>query len=186
MVFYAHEEGVVGGLEFRESPEWLDLLREAVGIFEHGALIAQIRAVPAQGVAREARHFVVEIVARGQHVEAAFARGLVEEVALDLAAGGAHGTAQGGLDLGDGQTLGGHFADDERKVVLSAEAFHHGAGGGRGLGDAEVYVQGRDVVALTAELEHEGQRILAAGQGHEHAVASGHEALFPDASVDLF
>ena len=46
-------------------------------------------------------------------------------------------------------------------------------------------MQGRDVIALTAEFQHEREGVLAAGKGHEHAVLSGHEALFPNASVHL-
>ena len=46
-------------------------------------------------------------------------------------------------------------------------------------------MQARDVVALSAEFQHEGEGVLSAGKGHQNAVFPGHELMFPYASVHL-
>ena len=138
-----------------------------------------------ESVAEQARHLVVQVVARGQGVETFVQGHLVEEMPLDLAAGRADGTVEALLDQRDGQALGGQFLDHELQAVPGAEALHHAAGHGRGSRDAQVDVQAGDVIALPGKLQHQGQRILAARQGHQDAFVTGEELLAFDALFHL-
>ena len=185
VVFYAHQECIVGGLEFREAPEWFDLADKAFGVFKGRPLIAEIGRVPAQGIAGESGNFIVEVMPRGQDGEPSFSRRLIEEIALDLAACRTDGTAQQGFYSGNGQTFLRHVPDDEGEAVPGAEAFHHAAGSRRGLRYAQVYMQAGDVVSLPSEFQHEGEGILASGKGHEDAVVTSHELMLAYASVHL-
>ena len=185
MVLDAHEEGVVGGLELRQAPQGLDLAGKAVLAVQARALVRKIGRVPAQGVAEQARHLVIQVVARGQCVETFVQGHLVEEMPFDLAAGRADGTVEAFLDQRDGQALGGQFLDHELQAVLGAKTLHHAAGHGRGFRDAQIDVQAGDVIALPGKLQHQGQRILAARKGHEDAFVTGEELLAFDALFHL-
>ena len=185
MVLDAHEEGVVGGLELRQAPQGLDLAGKAVLAVQARALVRKIGRVPAQGVAEQARHLVIQVVARGQGVETFVQGHLVEEMPFDLAAGRADGTVEALLDQRNGQALGGQFLDHELQAVLGAKALHHAAGHGRGFRDAQVDVQAGDVIALPGKLQHQGQRILAARKGHQDAFVTGEELLAFDALFHL-
>ena len=125
VVFYTHKKSVVGSFKFRDSPERFYFSGEAVGVFQKGALIAEVGPVPAQGIAGEAGHFIVKVVAGGEHIEAALSCCLIEVVAFDFTAGGTDGATERGLHTGNSQALGGHIADDEGKIVFFAEAFHY-------------------------------------------------------------
>lgn len=104
---------------------------------------------------------------------------------FDLAAGGTDGTLEALLDQRDGKPFLGHFLDDELEAVLAAEAFDDPAHDFGRAGDAEVDVQAGNVIALTRKFQHEGQGILAAGQGDEDAVLVGEQLSGFDAAGDL-
>ena len=70
MVFNTHQKGVVGCFKFREPPQGFDLARKAVLAVKARALIGKIGCVPAQGIAEQAGHLVVEVVAGGKGVKA--------------------------------------------------------------------------------------------------------------------
>lgn len=71
------------------------------------------------------------------------------------------------------------------EAVLAAEAFDDPAHDFGRAGDAEVDVQAYNVIALTRKFQHEGQGILAAGQGDEDAVLVGEQLSGFDAAGDL-
>ena len=185
MVLDLFEEGVRCGFKFGQTPEGFYLAGEAVFPVEARALIRQVADVPAEGVAEQAGDLVVEVVPGGKGGEAFFKRRLVEIVPFDLAAGGTDGTLEALLDQRDGKPFLGHFLDDELEAVLAAEAFDDPAHDFGRAGDAEVDVQAGNVIALTRKFQHEGQGILAAGQGDEDAVLVGEQLSGFDAAGDL-
>lgn len=64
VIFDAHEEGIVGGFKLRQSPQGFDLARETAFLFQSGALIAEVGAIPAQGIAGQAGDFVIKVGGR--------------------------------------------------------------------------------------------------------------------------
>jgi hypothetical protein len=78
------------------------------------------------------------------------------------------------LHVRNGQALLDELHHAQLEAVQVAEALHLGPCGRGGHRDAQVHVQAGDVVAQARELKHQAQAVLAAGKGHQHALA-GHD-----------
>src|SRR5437016_1192344 len=176
------EEGVGRGLLLRQPVEGLHAADELwMRRRQRGRLPRERVGLPLQHRAQQGRRLVVQVVAGGHHREAVLERGPIHQVALGEAAPGARRPPRDLLDVRDRSAHRlGHRGDDERHPPRRREGLALGLRYDRVLEDAEVEVESRGLVALLEEDVPERQRILAAGDGHQHALLSTEHAVLAD------
>src|SRR5499433_525446 len=157
-----------------------------MGRRQRGRLARQRVGLPVHDRAEERRRLVVEVVAGRDHRDAVLERHAIHQVALGQAAAGARRPARDLLDDRHRSAhLVAHGADDQRHAAGRGERLALGLRLDRVVEDAEVEIEAGRPVALVDQHVPEGERVLAAGHGHQHRLVAREHPVLADRLADL-